>query len=89
MRTIPVPKGGTTCLVERVISEEFQHVSVPVLRPRCISVEFRAVHDGVQLCQEPEEPRGLDVLGQLVLEGVGPVVGLVQRHVEARPWNSG
>lgn len=71
-----------THLVEHVVPEELEHVAVAVLGPAKVAVELGAVDHGAELGQEPEEPRGLDLLGELVLDGVASGVGSVQMSVE-------
>ena len=70
-------------LVENVVPEELEHVAVTVLGPAKVAVELRAVDHRAELREEPEKPRGLDLLGQLVLDGVASSVRCVQVRVES------
>lgn len=63
--------------MERVVSKELQHVTIAILGPSRVAVQFSTIHNCVQFREKPEESSGLDILGQLVFESISPVVRLV------------
>ncbi len=69
-------------LVEHVVPEQLEHVSVAVLGPAKVPVQLGAVHHRAQLGQEAEETRGLHLLGQLALYHVVAHVGCVELGVK-------
>ena len=68
--------------MEDVVSEKLEHVPISILRPSVLPIQLCPVYNGTDLGQEPEETRGFDLLGQLVLDGVVPHVRGIQLGVE-------
>lgn len=75
-----------TDLMEDVIPEELEHISVPELCPSKVLIEFCSVNDGAQLCHETEQPSRLHVFWELRLQKVRSSVHVIQLGVEASSW---